>query len=263
MGKSKEVLGTQLSHEQRQRCGEILQTIWGIRGQQEHQNIDLRFFHSWQQGDRYGRESGWRGSRAKASPKRFCDQLNVVICGWKYGTVLRPHACGCQHHSYHSYVHRFWERTCKGTFQGSSQRTLQGFPITIHGAEKLDTLAEIPEPKKKPAKKTLGELILAKCYPYEIAWHTRQPKEPKRARGSCSEKKGAREPKWRSQQLFGTRRWRPGCLPHRAFIISERPLWPSSCEPQLEVTQSQSQNQSPSPSPSQTLRLMDWNFFTS
>ena len=261
MGKSKEVLGTQLSHEQRQRCGEILQTIWGIRGQQEHQNIDLRFFHSWQQGDRYGRESGWRGSCAKASPKRFCDQLNVVICGWKYGTVLRPHACGCQHHSYHSYVHRFWERTCKGTFQGSSQRTLQGFPITIHGAEKLDTLAEIPEPKKKPAKKTLGESILAKCYPYEIAWHTRQPKEPKRARGSCSEKKGAREPKWRSQQLFGTRRWRPGCLPHRAFIISERPLWPSSCEPQLEVTQSQSQNQSPSPS--QTLRLMDWNFFTS
>lgn len=44
-------------------------------------------------------------------------------------------------------------------------------------------------------------------------------------------------------------------------IISERPLWPSSCEPQLEVTQSQSQNQSPSPS--QTLRLMDSNFFTS
>lgn len=188
-------------------------------------------------------------------------QLNVVICGWKYGTVLRPHACGCQHHSYQSYVHRFWERTCKGTFQRSSQRTLQGFPITIHGAEKLDTLAEIPEPKKKPAKKTLGELILAKCYPYEIAWHMRQPKEPKRARSSCLEKKGAREPKWRSQQLFGTRRWRPGCLPHRAFIISERPLWPSSCEPQLEVTQSQSQNQSPSPS--QTLRLMDWNFFTS
>lgn len=194
MGKSKEVLGTQLSHEQRQRCGEILQTIWGIRGQQEHQNIDLRFFHSWQQGDRYGRESGWRGSCAKASPKRFCDQLNVVICGWKYGTVLRPHACGCQHHPYHSYVHRFWERTCKGTFQGSSQRTLQGFPITIHGAEKLDTLAEIPEPKKKPAKKTLGELILAKCYPYEIAWHTRQPKEPKRARSSCSEKKEPENP---------------------------------------------------------------------
>ena len=160
MGKSKEVLGTQLSHEQRQLCREILQMIWGIRGQQEHQNVDLKVFHSSQQGNPYGRESGWRGSCAKASPKGFCDQLNVVICGWKYGTVLRRHACGCQRHSYHSQVHRFWERTCKGTFQRNSQRTLQGFPIIIHRAEKLDTpiaspadVPEIPEPKKKPAKK--------------------------------------------------------------------------------------------------------------
>lgn len=160
MGKSTEAIGTQLSHELRQRCGEILQTIWGILRQQEHQNVDLKFFYSWQQGDWYGRESGWRGSCTKASPKRFCDQLNVVICGWKYGTVLRPHACGCKCHSYHSQAHTFWERTCKGTFQRSSNRTLQGFPIIIHRAEKLDTpiasptdVPEIPEPKKKPAKK--------------------------------------------------------------------------------------------------------------
>ena len=160
MGKSKKAIGTQLSHEQRQRCGEILQTIWGIRGQQEHKNVNLKFFYSWQQGDQCGRENGWRGSCAKASPKRFCDQLNVVICGWKYGTVLWPHACACNRHSYHSQAHRFWERTCKGSFQRSSHRTLQGFPIIIHRAEKLDSpiasptdVPELPEPKKKPAKK--------------------------------------------------------------------------------------------------------------
>ena len=52
--------------------GECLQTIWGPCGQQDHRNADTELCDTCQQGDWYGRQSGWRGSSAKGPARRFC-----------------------------------------------------------------------------------------------------------------------------------------------------------------------------------------------
>ena len=91
----------------------------------------------------------WKGMKwklCKRAAKRFCDQLDVVVCGWRYGTALQSFAGGCQFGSNRSQIHRFWERTCKGnwtrtwttTLQRIWLRTCKNFHLVIYMAEKSD-----------------------------------------------------------------------------------------------------------------------------
>ena len=73
---------------QGQRGGEMLQTIWGLRRQQHHQNADSELFYACQQGDRYGHQRGWRGSSAKG-PAVACWRLSMLHWSQPSTSILR------------------------------------------------------------------------------------------------------------------------------------------------------------------------------
>ena len=70
---------------------------------------------------------------------------------------------------------------------------------------------------RQDQQKTLGEFRLAKSYPNKIAWHVRQKRTKDRQKPPLM-KKGAREPKRRSQRLFAFLALEAWLSPHCAFI---------------------------------------------